>query len=40
MDLDNDVYLFNKPGTQNEADEEITDSEDEVEKDIPEDIVE
>lgn len=40
MDLDKDVHLFNKPGTQKVADEVITDSEDEVEKDVPEDIVE
>lgn len=40
VDLDKDVHLFNKPGTQKVADEVITDSEDEVEKDVPEDIVE
>lgn len=39
-DLDKDVHLFNKSGTQKEANEEITDSEDEVEKDEPEKIVE
>lgn len=40
LDLDKDVHLFNKPGTQKVAEEVITDSEDEVEKDVPEDIVE
>lgn len=40
MDLDKDVHLFNKHGTQKEADEEIADSKDEVEKDVPKDIVE
>lgn len=39
VDLDKYVHLFNKPGTQKEAYEEITDSEDEVEKDVPEEIV-